>query len=296
MAPWLLGFAMFYVYPMAASLYFSFTHYDLLSQPHWIGLANYRFLATNDPLFWISVRNTLWIIAVGVPARVVFAIGTAMLLTKVRRGVGLFRTIFFLPSLAPPVAATLGFVYLLNPATGPVDQLLRKLHLPAPLWFNDPRFAKPALVLLALWGIGDMMIIFLASLLDVPVQLYEAADIEGANAWQKVRHVTLPMISPVILFAVIIGAIDGLQYFTQGYVAAVAAGGQAFGAGHSLGLGFPQYSTLFYSVWLYQQGFGYFHMGYASALAWVLFVATLAFTLVLLRSSTRWVHYQGGVR
>jgi multiple sugar transport system permease protein len=219
-----------------------------------------------------------------------------MLLTKARRGVGLFRTIFYLPTLAPPVAATLGFVYLLNPSTGPVDQLLRKLHLPAPLWFHDPTWAKPALVLLALWGVGDLMIIFLASLLDVPVQLYEAASIEGANAWQKVRHVTLPMISPVILFAVIIGVIDGLQYFTQGYVAAVTAGGSAFGAGHSLGLGYPQDSTLFYSVWLYQQGFGYFHMGYASALAWVLFLVTLAFTLLLLRSSTRWVHYQGGVR
>jgi multiple sugar transport system permease protein len=296
MSPWLLGFTAFYLYPMAASLWFSFTNYDLLTQPKWVGLANYRFLLRDDPLLWQSVRNTAFIVAVGVPARVLFAIGTALLLTRARRGAGLFRTVFYLPTLAPPVAATLAFVYLLNPSTGPVDQLLRRLHLPAPLWFQDPTFAKPALVLLALWGIGDLMIIFLAGLLDVPRQLYEAASIEGANAWQRFRHVTVPMISPVILFAVIIGMIDGLQYFTQGFVAAITAAGNAFGAGHSPDLGYPQDSTLFYSIWLYQQGFGYFHMGYAAAMAWLLFLATLALTLVLLRTSTRWVHYQGGAR
>jgi len=295
MSPWLLGFSMFFVYPMAASLWFSFTHYDLLGQPRFIGLANYRYMFTKDQNFWLAVRNTVWVILVAVPARVVFAVGAAMLLTKARRAAGLFRTIFYLPVLAPPVAATLGFVFLFNPTTGPVNHILHLLHLPQPLWFSDPRFAKPALVLLALWGIGDIMIIFLASLLDVPVQLYEAADIEGANAWQKARKVTLPMISPVILFALIIGIIDGLQYFTQGYVASVAASG-SFQVGQSITLGYPQGSTLFFSVWLYQNGFEYFRMGYASALAWMLFLVTLIFTLLLLRISRRWVHYQGGVR
>ncbi|HEX9343762.1 MAG TPA: sugar ABC transporter permease [Actinomycetota bacterium] len=295
MSPWLLGFSMFFVYPMAASLWFSFTHYDLLGQPRFIGLANYRYMFTKDQNFWLAVRNTVWVILVAVPARVVFAVGAAMLLTKARRAAGLFRTIFYLPVLAPPVAATLGFVFLFNPTTGPVNHILHLLHLPQPLWFSDPRFAKPALVLLALWGIGDIMIIFLASLLDVPVQLYEAADIEGANAWQKARKVTLPMISPVILFALIIGIIDGLQYFTQGYVASVAASG-SFQVGQSITLGYPQGSTLFFSVWLYQNGFEYFRMGYASALAWTLFLVTLIFTLLLLRISRRWVHYQGGVR
>jgi multiple sugar transport system permease protein len=295
MSPWLLGFAMFFAYPMAASLWFSFTHYDLLGRPSFIGLANYRYMLTRDQNFWLAVRNTVWVILVAVPARVVFAIGAALLLTKAKRGAGLFRTVFYLPALTPPVAATLGFVFLLNPTSGPVDRILHLLHLPEPLWFSDPRFAKPALVLLAVWGIGDIMIIFLASLLDVPVQLYEAADIEGANAWQKLRRVTLPMISPVILFALIIGTIDGLQYFTQGYVAAVAASG-SYQVGQSVSLGYPQGSTLFFSVWLYQNGFEYFRMGYASALAWVLFLVTLGFTLLLLRTSSRWVHYQGGVR
>jgi multiple sugar transport system permease protein len=295
MSPWLLGFTMFFAYPMAASLWFSFTHYDLLGQPKFIGLANYRYMFTKDQNFWLAVRNTVWVILVAVPARVVFAIAAAMLLTRAKRAAGLFRTIFYLPVLAPPVAATLGFVFLFNPSTGPVNHILRLLHLPQPLWFADPRFAKPALALLALWGIGDIMIIFLASLLDVPVQLYEAADIEGANAWQKVRNVTLPMISPVILFALIIGVIDGLQYFTQGYVASVAASG-SFQVGQGITLGYPQGSTLFFSVWLYQNGFEYFRMGYASALAWMLFLVTLLFTLLLLRTSRRWVHYQGGVR
>ena len=295
MAPWLLGFSLFFAYPMAASLWFSFTHYDLLGRPRFLGLANYRYMLTQDQNFWLAVRNTVWVILVAVPARVVFAIGVALLLTKARRAVGVWRTVCYLPALAPPVAATLGFVFLLNPGSGPVDRILHLLHLPEPLWFADPRFAKPALVLLALWGVGDIMIIFLASLLDVPAQLYEAADIEGASAWQKIRRVTLPMISPVILFALITGVIDGLQYFTQGYVAAVAASG-SYQVGQSVSLGYPQGSTLFYSVWLYQNGFEYFRMGYASALAWVLFLVTLGFTLLLLRTSRRWVHYQGGAR
>jgi multiple sugar transport system permease protein len=295
MAPWLLGFSLFFAYPMAASLWFSFTHYDLLGRPRFLGLANYRYMLTQDQNFWLAVRNTVWVILVAVPARVVFAIGVALLLTKARRAAGVWRTVYYLPALAPPVAATLGFVFLLNPGSGPVDRILHLLHLPEPLWFADPRFAKPALVLLALWGVGDIMIIFLASLLDVPAQLYEAADIEGASAWQKIRRVTLPMISPVILFALITGVIDGLQYFTQGYVAAVAASG-SYQVGQSVSLGYPQGSTLFYSVWLYQNGFEYFRMGYASALAWVLFLVTLGFTLLLLRTSRRWVHYQGGAR
>src|SRR6266542_821100 len=181
MAPWIIGFSAFYVYPMASSLYFSFTKYDILSQPRWAGFSNYRFMFTSDPLFWVSLRNTLWIIAFLVPLQVIFAIATATVLTRIRRGLTLYRTIFFLPSMVPLVAAALGFIYLLNPA-GPVNRLLHLLHLPEPLWFVDPRYTKPGVALIGLWGIGQTMIIFLAALLDVPKQLYEAADIQGGRS------------------------------------------------------------------------------------------------------------------
>jgi len=285
MSPWIIGFVVFYVYPMLATLYFSFTHYDILSQPKWVGLSNYKFMFTSDPQFWQAMRNTLWMIIVAVPLQVAFAIGTAMVLTRPKRGKGIYRTVFFLPTMVPVVAATLGFVFLLNPA-GPLDQVLGFLHVPKPLWFEDPTWAKPGLVMLGLWSIGNTMIIFLAALLDVPKQLYEAADLEGATAWQRFRHITLPMISPVIFFAVITGVIYGFQYFTEGYVA--SGGGQS--------LGNPQGSLLFYPSWLYAQGFQFFHMGYASAMAWVLFLITLLCTLVLIRTSRRWVHYQGMFR
>jgi multiple sugar transport system permease protein len=288
MSPWIIGFFAFYLYPMVATLYFSFTHYDLLSQPIWVGFDNYRYMFTQDPFFWQAVRNTLWIVVIGVPVQIVFALSIAWVLTRPKRGVGVYRTIFFLPYMVPVVAASLGFVFLLNPS-GPVNRILGALHLPQPLWFQDPRFAKPALVLLSLWAVGDLMIIFLAGLLDVPAHLYEAADIEGASGWQKFRHITLPTISPVLFFALLIGVIGGLQYFTQGYIASAATS-----TGNQLGD--PQGSLLFYTIWLYQQGFSSFHMGYASALAWVLFLATLGCTALLIKGSNRWVHYQGGMR
>jgi multiple sugar transport system permease protein len=288
MSPWIIGFSAFYVYPMISSLYFSFTRYDILSQPKWVGLNNYRFMFTSDPLFWVAVRNTLWIIAVMVPLQVIFAIFTASVLTRVRRGLPFYRTVFFLPTMVPLVAAALGFIYLLNPA-GPINRILGFLQLPQPLWFVDPSWTKPGLVLIALWGIGQTMIIFLAALLDVPRQLYEAADIEGANPWQKFRHVTLPMISPVIFFSVLIGMIQGFQYFTQAFVISKAGD-------RTNEVGYPQDSLLFYTSRLYQQGFEGFHMGYAAALSWVLFLVIMVFTVILIRSSRRWVHYQGGFR
>lgn len=284
LSPWIVGFLTFTLYPTLASLYYSFTHYDMVSPPQGVALANYRYMLT-DPYFWQSLRNTLWMVIFATPLMVAFAIGAAMVLIRVKQGTGIYRTIFFIPTIVPAVAATLGFVFLLNPS-GPIDQVLAFFHIPQPLWFEQPLWAKPGLVLLGLWGIGNTMIIFLASLLDVPTELYEAADIEGANAWQRFRNVTLPMISPVIFFALVIGIIDGFQYFTESYIA----------SGGASSLGDPQGSLLFYSIWLYQQGFQYFHLGYASAMAWVLFLITMAATFVLIRSSRRWVHYQGGFR
>ncbi|MHB8467352.1 MAG: carbohydrate ABC transporter permease [Acidimicrobiales bacterium] len=290
MAPWVLGFVAFVLYPMAASLYYSFTSYDLLTSPHWVGLANYRFMLWHDPLFWQSVRNTLWIIGVGVPIGLVAALGTGLLLARPRRGATVYRTIYYLPSIAPAVAATLAFGYLLDPATGPVNRLLGTLHLPQPLWFQDPRFAKPGLVLLGLWGIGPTIVIFLAGLLTIPAELYEVAAIEGASRWQRFRHVTLPTLSPVILFVVVIGVIDGFQYFAQAFVAARIA------SPSTVMLGAPQESTMFYSVRLYESAFTNFHMGYASALAWVLLLVTVACTVAIIRVFGRWVHYEAATR
>src|SRR5205085_11926430 len=230
-------------------------------------------------------------IAIAVPLQVLFALGIAIMLARAQRGIGVFRTIFYLPALAPPVAATLGFVYLLNPATGPINTILGKLGIQGPLWFDSPHWAKPSLTLLALWGIGNAMIIFLAAVLDVPRHLYESAELDGAGWWSRLRFVTLPTISPVILFAVVIGVIEGLQYFTQAYVAASVASGQASQAGDTTSnLGYPEGSTLFYPVLLYQNGFRYFQMGYASAMAMLLLGVSLAVTLLILVNSRKFVH------
>jgi multiple sugar transport system permease protein len=292
MSPWLAGFSVFFGYPLVMSAYLSFNHYDLLSSPRWVGLANYRYLFTVDPQVWIAVRNTLWIIAVAVPLQVIFAFGIALMLSRARRGIGVFRTVFYLPALAPPVAATLGFVYILNPSTGPVNTLLGYLGINGPLWFQDPAWSKPSLVALGIWGVGNTMVIFLAAILDVPRQLYESAELDGAGPLQRLRWVTLPSVSPVILFAVILGVIQGLQYFTQAYVAAGVASGQASQAADvtAASLGYPLDSTLFYPVLLYQHGFSDFQMGYASAMAMLLLAVSFAVTLVIVVNSRRWVH------
>jgi len=298
LSPWIVGFTVFFAYPLVWSFYLSFTSYDLLSSPRWVGLANYRYLLFTDEQIWPAVKNTLWLIAFLVPLQVLFAFGVALMLTRARWGHGFFRTVFYLPALVPPVAATLGFVYLLNPATGPVNTILGKLGIEGPLWFNSPEWAKPSLTLLGLWSVGNVMIIFLAAILDVPKHLDESAQLDGAGSWQRMRWVVLPSISPVILFSVILGVIYALQYFTQAYVAAGVAAGQASQAGSvsTLEIGYPEGSTLFYPILLYYNGFRFFHMGYAAAMAMLLLGVAFLITLVILRNSRRWVHYQGAVR
>jgi multiple sugar transport system permease protein len=292
-----VGFSVFFGYPLVMSAYLSFTHYDLLSSPRWIGWANYRYLLTQDPLVWPAVKNTLWFIAVGVPLQVLFAFGIALMLTRAKWGLGFFRTVFYLPALAPPVAAVLGFVFLLNPATGPVNTILSKLGIEGPLWFNDPAWSKPALVGLSIWAVGNTMIIFLAAILDVPKHLYESAELDGAGPLRRLRWVTLPTVSPVILFSVILGVIQGLQYFTQALVASsVAAGSAVQGGDNPQTIGYPENSTLFYPVELYQEGFRFFHMGYASALAMLLLLVSFAVTTIIVVNSRRWVHYGAAVR
>ena len=283
LAPALIGIAVFLVYPLGSAVYFSFTKFDLLSVPEWVGLDNYKRMA-DDPFLLQSVRNTLWMVVVFVPVRIVGAIGLSMLLTNLKRGAGFFRTIFYLPALVPPVAATIAFVYLLKPGTGPVNHLLEKIGIDGPLWFNSPAWAKPSLVLLGLWAIGDLMIIFLAAVLGVPESLYEAAELDGANAWHRFWSITLPTIRPVILFAAVTGVIYTLQYFDQAAVAGSIASGQAtVGGGISANFGYPEGSTFTYPLWLYTVGFRYHALGYANALAIALFVVALAVTVILLR-------------
>jgi multiple sugar transport system permease protein len=298
MAPWLIGFSVFFGYPLVMSVYLSFTHYDLLSSPKWIGFANYRYLFHDDPQVGPAVKNTLWLIGIMVPLQVLFAFGIAMILARAKQGAGFFRTVFYLPTLAPPVAATMAFVYLLNPATGPVNTILGHLGIDGPLWFQSPQWSKPSLTLLSIWGVGNIMIIFLAAILDAPRQLYESAELDGAGPFQRLRWVTLPTISPVILFAVVISVIAALQYFTQAYVAANIAAGQASQAGDQTvnNLGYPEGSTLFYPVLLYQHGFKFFNMGYASALSVLLLAVAFTITVLIIRHSRRWVHYAGAVK
>src|ERR1700712_1177496 len=239
LAPALIGIAVFFLYPLVSAVYFSFTKFDLLSVPQWVGLDNYKRMA-HDPFLLQSIRNTLWMVVVFVPVRVLSAFSLALLVTRLRSGAGFFRTLFYLPALAPPVAATIAFVYLLKPGTGPVNTFLEHIGITGPLWFNSPGWAKPSLVLLGLWGIGDLMVIFLAAVLGVPESLYEAASLDGANAWHRFRFITVPTIRPVILFAAVTGVIYTLQYFDQAAVAGSIASGQAStGGGISSSFGFP---------------------------------------------------------
>ncbi|MFE7747850.1 carbohydrate ABC transporter permease [Streptomyces sp. NPDC057428] len=283
MSPWLIGFAVFFAYPMISTVYFSFMKYDGFGAPSFNGLTNWTYVLGDYPMFWPSLRNTLWLVLVMVSCRVVFGLGIGMLITKIRTGTGLFRTFFYLPYLAPPVAATLAFVFLLNPGTGPVNAILGDLGLPAPGWFNDASWSKPALTTLAVWGIGDLMVIFMAALLDVPREQYEAAELDGTSAWQRFRFVTLPNISPIVLFAVVTGVIQAMQYYTQPLVAGKVASGVIGGSGQQFEPGYPDKSTLTLPQLVYNLGFQRFDYGSACVVALVLFALAMAFTALLMR-------------
>ena len=284
LAPALAGLLIFFVYPLIASVYYSFTRFDLVSDPEWIGLRNYEYLFTKDPKVWIAAGNTLWFVVVLVPVRILSALAVAWLLTRVKRHTGFWRTVFYLPALVPPVAAVVAFVFLFNPGTGPVNQLLKSIGIQGPLWFNDPDWAKPSLVLLGVWVMGDIMVIFLAALLDVPRDQYEAASLDGAKSWQKGWYITLPSISPVLLFAAVTGVIASLQYFTEAAVASSVASGKAtVGEGSGGTLGYPDTSLLTYTGWLYARGFSQYQLGYASALAVLLFFVAAIVLVVLMR-------------
>ncbi|WP_438487940.1 carbohydrate ABC transporter permease [Streptomyces sp. S186] len=286
LSPWLVGFSVFFGYPLIATGYFSFMHYNQIEQPAFVGLRNWKYVLTQMPLFGPALWNTLWLVVVMVALRVVFGLGIGLLVTKVKAGAGFFRTAFYLPYLAPPVAATVAFVFLLNPATGPVNEILGAAGIPGPQWFNDPAWAKPSLVLLSLWGIGDLMVIFMAALLDVPKEQYEAAELDGAGAWARFRYVTWPSITPIVLFAVVTGVVQTMQYYTQALVAGKLASGVSLGPGTVIQPGYPDHSTLTVPQLIYSLGFQNFNTGAACALSLVLFALAMAVTTLLLRKRT----------
>lgn len=283
-SPWLLGFLIFTLGPVVASLYLSFTQYTIASVPKWIGLDNYvQALSGKDALFWPSLGVTLHYALVMVPVGISLSLLIAIALNQQVHGMPLWRTGFFLPSLTPAPAMALIWAWLLQPDFGGVNTLLHLVGIQGPKWLADPDTALTALMIIALWGSvgGGTMIIFLAGLQGVPPELHEAAQIDGAGRWTRFVHVTLPMISPTILFNLVIGIVAALQAFTVPYIA--TGGG-------------PNYATWFFIIHLYQNGFQNFDMGYASALAWVFLVLVLALTFVNLRLSNRWVYYEGDSR
>ncbi|MGW1621115.1 carbohydrate ABC transporter permease [Streptomyces sp. NPDC002172] len=294
LSPFVIGFCVFVLYPVAATLYYSLTDFQAGSyRPvQFVGLRNYRALFTQSDTFWTAVRNTLWMVVVMVPLRTAWAMFTAWVIIRVKRGRAVYRTLFFLPSMVPVVAAALSFIVLLNPV-GPLNRMLSWVGIDGPGWFSDPAWSKPSLVLMALWASGNVMVIFSAAMLDVPRELYEAAELDGAGPLQKFRSVTLPAISPVIFFALLTGMIYTFQYFTEAFVASSSA--NATSSSNDL-IGYPANSLLFYSTELYRQGFAYFKTGYASAMAWLLFLVIFAATVVFIRASRRFVHYSGGGR
>jgi multiple sugar transport system permease protein len=283
LSPWLLGTGLFFLYPLVATAYLSFTHYDGFTAPTWTGLRNWSYVVHHYPFFWPAMRNTLWLVVVIVTLRLLFGLAVGMLVIRLKRGGGFFRTLYYAPYLAPPVAGTIAFVFLLNPGTGAVNTVLGRLGLPQPGWFNDPAWSKPSLTLLALWCIGDLMVIFMASLLDVPRDLYEAADLDGAGAFARFRFVTLPFIQPILVFAAVTGVIAMMQYYTEPQVAGQVASGQIIGSGTQTEPGYPDGSTLTLPQLVYNLGFQRFDVGAACVIALVLFAFSMVFAALLMR-------------
>jgi multiple sugar transport system permease protein len=284
MALGVIGLLVFFVYPLIANLYYSFTSFDLVNSPAWIGLRNYVYLFTQDGRVATAALNTLWFVVFLVPVRIICSLGIAILLTRRKRASGFWRTLFYVPALVPPVASVVAFVFLFNPGTGPINTILRFFGIQGPLWFNDPALSKPSLLLLGVWMMGDIMVIFLAALLDVPRDQYEASSLDGASGMQRFWFITLPNISPVILFSAVTGVIAALQYFTEAAVASSVANGKTgIDAGPDQLLGYPNDSLLTYTQWMYVQGFTSFQLGYAAAMAVILFVVAAVVMAVLLR-------------
>lgn len=277
-SPWLIGFFLWMTFPLASSLYYSFTRYDLLRPPTWIGLANYIELFTDDPQFFTVIYNTLYYVLLSAPLGVISAFLMAALLNTKIAFRPFFRAIFFFPAIVPTVVVAVVWQFLLNIQFGAINSVLQGLGLPVIPFLSSTTLAKPSLIMIYMWAQGNAIVIFLATLQDVPRSLYEAAIVDGANAWHKFWHITIPMCTPVILFNLIMGFIDGFQNFTLPWL--LTGGG-------------PSNSTELYALYLYRNAFAYLRMGKASAMAWLLFIIIIFFTFILFKTSARWVYYGG---
>jgi multiple sugar transport system permease protein len=285
LSPWLIGFVIFTLAPIALLLYFSLCKFDMLQSPHFVGVRNYTDLM-RDSTFWQATGNTFYYAAMALPAGLLVSLGLAMLLNAQIPGRAVWRTIIFMPSLVPIVAAAMIWMWLLNPRLGLFNLLLgrlnnvlpARLNIPLPPWLGDPHWAMPTLALMSLWGVGNAVVIYLAGLQDVPLELYEAAELDGAGTFGRIWHVTIPMLSPVIFFNLVMAIIGSLQTFEIPFI--MTNGG-------------PVHATYFLSMYLYDNAFVYLQMGYASAMAWIMLLLVLALTGIAFWSSKRWVHYQG---
>ena len=281
LTPCILGLLIFEAGPVIASAVLSLMNWDLLSPPKWVGLSNFREMLFGDKLIRLSMFNTVYYTFFGVPLQLVAALGAALLLNSRVRGIRLYRTAFYVPSVTPAVANAILWVLIFNPESGIANYVLSSLGLPTYRWLVDPPLAKPAFILMSLWGIGPTMVIFLAGLQGIPEYLYEAASIDGAGALRNFRHITIPMLTPTIFFNLIIGVIGSFQVFTSAYI--MTGGG-------------PANATLFYMLYLYRNAFQYLRMGYASTLAWFLFLVIALLTAVQFGAGRRWVFYEGELR
>jgi multiple sugar transport system permease protein len=279
LSPWLAGLLIFTLGPMISSLYLSFTRYELIQSASWLGLQNYSDIFFNDGRFYKSLKATFIFAFVSVPLKLTFALLVAMLLNRSIRGIGFYRSVYYLPSLIGGSVAVAVMWRQIFGEAGLVNKILLWFGIEGKPWLHHPDFAIYTLVLLAVWQFGSAMVIFLAGLKQIPDHLYEASAIDGATKFQQFFHITIPMLSPVIFFNLVMQTIGGFMVFTQGFI--ITKGG-------------PMDTTLFYAIYLYEKGFTYFQMGYASALAWILLVIVGIFTAILFKSSKLWVYYESG--
>jgi multiple sugar transport system permease protein len=277
--PWLITFLAFDAVPTVAAFYFSLTDYSVLKPGAWVGLANYIQMFTGDNRYWVSVGDTLYYTVFAVPLGILVALALATLLNRPVVGTGLFRSLFYLPSVVPSVAAAIVWLWIFDPLHGILNYALVLAGIPPVHWLSSPDWAKPSLILMSLWSTGGTMVIFLAGLQGIPSELYQAAAIDGANRWRTFVHITVPLLTPTIFFSLVMGVIGSFQVFNAAFI--MTAGG-------------PLDATLFYMLDIYNYAFQFFKMGYASAMSVVLFAAVMLLTLVIFFSGRFWVHYGGG--
>ena len=288
-APFTIGFLAFTLYPMITSLIYSFQHYNGLNEQWWVGFRNYTYMIASDDQFHGTISNTLYMVVLGVPLTLLVGFATAVLLNLPVRGQALYRSAMILPAFLPLVPIALLWDWMFSAENGIVNYLLGWLHLPQPGWLIDPGWSKPTLILLNLWTVGTVSIIYLAALQDVPDTLYEAAALDGAGWWARTRHITLPMVSSATFFNLITGIVAAFQIFTSAYVISLDTS-------NNVSVGAPQGSLSFYLIYLWQQAFSNARIGYASAMAWLLFLVIMLVTAVLFVGARRWVYYGGEAR